>query len=352
MTKNSPSRMRFWLSSIVRPDRSGGMPNNENRISGAGSRSRVPRRSQSLFSQARRKPSSTPPKAITKTVGEKPRMVKGGLWGRSQPQELLCRTPRTINARPAADSTVPRTSRRSPLLGARRVLGDPVEQGQHGEYEDDLAGEHQPPGGVRGQPAAQQRADGDARAGQAADDTVGHGPVTALVGAADQGGERGQYQGGTQPLDDRPAHREYPQDRCHGGESRADAVDGQADAEHAATAEHVAELAPGDHECRHHEGVEGDDALDRGDLGVEVLHQLADRHVHHRGVEHHQELCRAQHRQRPPPSHRAPPPPVVSPWLAPLFARWSEMSEGVLMVACPARVRGPAAPGRGVLARR
>jgi hypothetical protein len=77
-----------------------------------------------------------------------------------------------------------------------------------------------------------------------------------------------------------------------------------ADPERPPPAHDVAELAAQDHQRGHHQRVEGDDALDRRHIGVEVVDQLRDRHVHHGLVEDHQELRRRQHDEDPPAAMR------------------------------------------------
>ena len=79
------------------------------------------------------------------------------------------------------------------------------------------------------------------------------------------------------------------------------------DREGATAAPDVAELAAGQHQSRHHQGVAGDHCLDRGHGGVEVFDQLGDRDVHHRLVEHHQELGGAEDDEDSPLLHLSSP---------------------------------------------
>ena len=67
----------------------------------------------------------------------------------------------------------------------------------------------------------------------------------------------------------------------------------EADDERLAATDDVADLGPGEDQHGHDQAVEGDHGLDGGDRGVEVLDQRTDRHVHHRLVQHHEELRRA-----------------------------------------------------------
>ena len=63
---------------------------------------------------------------MTNTVREKPNGSTGeSSLGRTQPQVLDCRTPRTTRPRPAADSTVPRKSSfgAGPVRTASATLG-------------------------------------------------------------------------------------------------------------------------------------------------------------------------------------------------------------------------------------
>ena len=177
-------------------------------------------------------------------------------------------------------------------LGTRAaaVVGQPAQAEQDADHHDDLAREHDAPRQVGRHPAAQDRPDRDAGARHAAEHPVGERALLALEAAGGQRRQRGQHERGTDPLQHRPAQRQHRHAPRHRGEQRAGAVDHVADPERAPAPHDVAELAAGDHERGHHERVEGDDRLDAGHVGVEVLDQLRDGHVHHRLVEDHQEL--------------------------------------------------------------
>ena len=177
-------------------------------------------------------------------------------------------------------------------LGARAaaVVGQPAQAEQDADHHDDLAREHDAPREVGRHPAAEDRPDRDAGARHAAEHPVGERALLALEAAGGQRRQRGQHERGTDPLQHRPAQRQHRHAPRHRGEQRAGAVDHVADPERAPAPHDVAELAAGDHQRGHHQRVEGDDRLDAGDVGVEVLDQLRDGDVHHRLVEDHQEL--------------------------------------------------------------
>ena len=171
------------------------------------------------------------------------------------------------------------------------------------DHDDHLAGEDDAPAELGRRPAAEDRADGDAGPGDAAEHPVGEGPVLALEVGRDEGDHRRQHERGADPLEDRPA--EHQAGNAPGGrrEGRAGAVDAEADREGAPAPEEVAELAAGQHQARHHQGVEGDHDLDRRHGGVEVVDQLGDRDVHHRLVEDHQELRGPENAEDSPLRH-------------------------------------------------
>ena len=90
--------------------------------------------------------------------------------------------------------------------------------------------------------------------------------------------------------DERPTEQEDADVRAQRGDQGAGAVDAQAYCEDPSPALHVAELRPGEHEGRHHEGVGRDRQLHRRNRRVEVVDHLGDRDVHDGRVQHHHEL--------------------------------------------------------------
>ena len=158
----------------------------------------------------------------------------------------------------------------------------------------DLTDEHDPPRERRRRPPAHDGTDRDPRTGDAADHRVGRLAAGSFEVAGDQRGERGEDERGTDAFENRPSEREDRHRLRRRGQRRAAGVDDQTDHERPSAADDVADLRAGEDEHRHHQAVERDDGLDRGDRGVEVLDQLTDRDVHHRLVEHHEELRRGQ----------------------------------------------------------
>ena len=218
---------------------------------------------------------------------------------------------RRPRARPRT-ATAPTTSSRGlgPVRGASPTQRD---HGEDAEDEDDLADEDDPPRQLGGGPAAQDRADRDAGARRRRRSRrrrpCGPGPRSCRRSG--------------RPSRAAPARRRCPRGSTSRGPARATVgdtavsaepqrVDDEADHERPATADDVADLAAGEHEHRHHEAVQGDHGLDRGDRRVEVVDQLADRDVHHGLVEDHDELGAPPARPAAASCSSSPPVPVGS----------------------------------------
>jgi hypothetical protein len=163
-----------------------------------------------------------------------------------------------------------------------------------------------PPRGLGRGPAAEDGPDGDARARHAAEDAVDDRAVRAPVVAGREGDHRRQHERRADSLQNGPAGHERGHAPRRGGERRAARVDDDADLERPLAPPHVAELAAGQHQRGHDQRVERDHRLDRRDRGVEVLDQLGDGDVHHRLVQHHQELGRRKDDEDSPLLHRRP----------------------------------------------
>ena len=121
ITKNTPIRIRFWLNRPINPERSGGIFNRSRCTSGS-----VPMASR-WCCQRKNPHNATPPAVITKIVSENPKISTGESFGRSQPQELDCRTPRTTKPSPLAAKKLPKKSSRGtvPVRGVsviRRLM--------------------------------------------------------------------------------------------------------------------------------------------------------------------------------------------------------------------------------------
>ena len=297
MVKNTPIRMRFCESIACRPARSGVMRNRAMCTSGS-----VP-----LFSRCcchlTKSQSTTPPAAMTNGVRAKPNGVAGRVLRLEPAPDAGLEHGVDDEAEPRGRQHGAEVVEAGLLLRARRV-GEQAQPGEDQQHEHDLAEEHDPPRQLGGGPTAEDRAHGDAGAGDAADDGVGGRPVAALVVAGDERGQGGQHQRRADALEDRPAEGQLGHGLRDRGQRRAAAVDHQADGEGPAAADDVADLAAGEHQHRHHQRVEGDDGLDGGDGGVEVGDELADRHVHDGLVEHHHELRGGKDDQRTPLLHR------------------------------------------------
>ena len=108
----------------------------------------------------------------------------------------------------------------------------------------------------------------------------------------------------TDPLEDRPTQRQHRHGRRQRRHQRTAAVNDQPDKERPAAADDVTDLGAGHHEHRHHQAVQRDHGLNRRHRGVEVDDQGTDRHIHHRLIEHHDELGGGQRDHRSPANRR------------------------------------------------
>jgi hypothetical protein len=241
---------------------------------------------------------------------------------RSHDEQCRCESQdgegRVARLHPSPGAALQHTENTQPETGRGEKGADAVQPGtragtggfrDHAAEEQDsgddhhLTGEDQPPGEVGRHPAAQQGADRDPRPGQSADDTVGDGPVLPAVGLGDEGRHGRQHHRGPESFDDRPAQRQDPQGGGCGGESRPRGVHSEADEEDATSSDDVSDPPSDDHEGRHDQRVQRDDRLNGGDLGVEVLDQLADGDIHDGCVQDHQELRGTQDDQSTPVRH-------------------------------------------------
>ena len=177
---------------------------------------------------------------------------------------------------------------------------DPQEQ-QDDEDHDRLGREHVAPGVLGRHPATDEGPRRHRRAADAAEDPVGDRPLLALVGRGRQRCDGRDHQDRSQALDQRPAEEEDGQVRRHGGDEGPGPVDEQADREGPLGPPPFAELPADQHQGRHHQGVQRDRGLQADDGGVQVRDDLGDGHVHHGGVQHHDELRGGQQADHAPP---------------------------------------------------
>ena len=186
-----------------------------------------------------------------------------------------------------------------------RCVHHEANEGQDDEDDDDLAHEDDAPGQDGGGPTAQDRTHGDAGTSHASDDGVGGDALAALEVAGDERGQGREHECRPQTFQDGPAEGQHFDRRSDRRQSRADCVDDETDGERPTPTYDVPDLGANEHEHRHHERIERDDALDGRDRRVEeVLDQLTDRDVHDRLVEHHEELRYGQGSERRP-AHRS-----------------------------------------------
>ena len=207
----------------------------------------------------------------------------GELTLATHPQTLACRMPYTNTPRPRADRP-----------------GQPAGKGNDEDRNDDFAHEHVAPGEAGRHPPTQNRAHGYARSGDTTNDSIRNRPVSALIGAGDEGDQCRKYERGADSFQDRPADQQGPNVPRDGGQGGTRPVDDEPDDECPLSAPAITQFPAGDHQRRHGQGIEGDDTLDHGHRGLEVFDQLTDRHIHHCLVQNHEELGQAQHYQGSP----------------------------------------------------
>ncbi len=296
--KKIPIRIMFWDRSIATPPRRVEMskqPEVDERIEAAGLAAPLPRPEAGEDHAAGRdheRGQRHPQRLDGRAARDQPAPVAG----LKDPEDHQRETRR--GQHPAEPVEV----RHSALAGG---LADQAGAEEDPERDDHLAEEHEPPGEVRRDPAAEDRPDRDSRSGDSAEHSVGQRPVAPVEVPGHQRDECGEHERRPDALEDRPAEGERRDAPGCAGQGRAGAVDAQPDHEGAAPAIDVAELPADEHQRRHRQGVEGDHDLDRRDGGVEVLDELRDRDVHHGLVEHHQELGRAEDGEDSPFGHRA-----------------------------------------------
>ena len=190
-----------------------------------------------------------------------------------------------------------------PRVGSCHVV-DPGDGRDDTDRHHDFADEDDPPGELGRGEAAENRPDGDSGARRSAEDSVGGDPIGPLVVAGNESGHGRHHQRGSDAFQDRPADGEgWNRPRCR-GEGGTRGVDHQADREGSSPADDVGDLPTGEHQSGHHQGIEGDDPLNRRHGRVEVLDELADGDVHDRLIEHHQELGDRQDDEGAPLEHR------------------------------------------------
>ena len=188
----------------MRPARSGGILSRSRCTSGS-----VPVR-LAVALPARRTPrAAAPPPAMTNSVSEKPNGSTGESLGCDPAPGARLQHAEHDQAQPGrGEHACRRTSslRLAARCGRRRARSGVIARMNDDEH--DLADEHDAPGELGRGPAAEDRADGDAGAGDAADHGVGDLALGALEVAGDQRGQRRQHQRGADALEDRPAERE------------------------------------------------------------------------------------------------------------------------------------------------
>ena len=172
---------------------------------------------------------------------------------------------------------------------------DELEEQHHDQHDHGLADEDVAPRVGGGHPSADDRAGGHRCARHSAEDPVAQRPLRARVGLGGQRGDGGDDEDGAEALDERPADEQDRQVRRDAGDERPRAVDDKADPERPLGAPPVADLAADEHERRHDQRVQRDRGLHPDDGRVQVRRHRRDRHVHHRRVEHHDELRRSEH---------------------------------------------------------
>ena len=157
-------------------------------------------------------------------------LIVGRRAGSIRPHVLLLRIAEDGEAQPEGGERGADVVELRRVSGARRRLHLAAHE-QDRRDDHDLAGEHVAPAEVGRDPAADQRAGGDRRAGDAADDPEGERALLALVVRGDQRHDRGHHDRRAEALDERPADRSTPRFGLSAVVSEPDAVDREADRE-------------------------------------------------------------------------------------------------------------------------
>ena len=257
-----------------------------------------PPRSWTRCSQTPNTQRTNSPRKISTIVGDSPRIAGAPGFGKTHPHALERSIPKTASPSPVAESTAPTRSRwvrdstgaSCTRRASTRIIATIT----------NLTDENPPPREVRGGDPADQWAERHRDRPGRHNQAVGARPALGREVARDERDDRGKDQGRADPLQERPPDdedREVRRDRRREGPS---AVDHAPDRERALASDQRPDLAPRDHEHRHHERVERDRRLDARDRGADVLGDRRDRDVHDRAVEGHQELARREREQDEP----------------------------------------------------
>ena len=289
ITKKRPDCSMNWKKNAVSP------PWRRGSLSMRGS-SRAPWwRCSRLLSHSAKRPRTAPPPSSNQTTGDIPSHCGASGLGWTKPQVPDRMTPYTITPRPAAESSVPTGSRRTPGTAGESAIRHVREK--DAEHQDHLAHEDPAPTGVRREQPADQRADRHGDGARRGDEPVGPRPLGAAEVRRHQRHHGRHDQRGTEPFQHRPAEDQDREGLGQGGDGRATPVDDAADHEGPLAPDDLPDLAARDHEGRHDERVEGDGELDPGDRGPDVLGHRGDGDIHDRGVQGHEELGRRQRHQ-------------------------------------------------------
>ena len=168
IVKKTPIRIRFWLNSPIRPERSGGD------LQQRQVHQRVRASALSVTLPHRERPQQDHAEADHEDrQREAERGHRGVLLGLTQPQVLDCSTPRTTQAQARGGQHAAHDVELGCRAGPHRVghlRGHHQDQG----HQQHLAGEDDPPRVLRGRPAAQDRPHRDPGPGDPADHRVRH----------------------------------------------------------------------------------------------------------------------------------------------------------------------------------
>ena len=236
---------------------------------------------------------TTPPPSSSQIVGDRPSHSGAPGLAFTNPQVPERRIPNTISPRPSAESAVPTRSSRTP--GSRVALGHPAGQGEDREHDQHLAREHPAPREVGREQTADRSGRPPPRSPPAeATRPYARGRSSRPKFDATSATIAGRISAAPMPSRQRPSEQQHAEVRRDGGGERPAAVDDAPDRECTLAADDLTDLPAGDHQRGHHQRVERDRRLDPGHGRADILGDRGDRHVHHRAVEHHQELARAQ----------------------------------------------------------
>src|SRR6266566_1268084 len=289
MVKKMPAWIKYWKRNIVSPPTSCRFLNIDGRTSGSlPSRSRRPSQANNTHRMSR-------PARISHATSDRPKSVGASSFGVIHPQTLERNTPKTASPSPRTERMEPTKSRRccsvdgaSWMRRDRTRITKAITTSPTKTYRQDAYV-------VKAPPISGPRATAIAPAAAIVPYVLGRRWGAKLI--ATRATTAGIISAAPMPSRKRPSDYQDAEVRRQSGRERPGCVDHATDRESASTSDNGPNLASGEHQGRHHECVERDSSLDPCDRRADVFRDCRNRHVHHRTVQRHEELCRSKRQQ-------------------------------------------------------